>query len=100
MKKLWTLTLLVTGLITGMCMAESYSPPNIEFNTSGPMQSNTAKVGDNWSKGMEYKVLEMPIIVREIASEKKVPATRNPASHSGRKIQRIKFVPAPWKYTR
>lgn len=100
MKKLWTLSLLVTSLISGICMAESYTVPNIEFKKSGPMQSNTAKVGENWNKGMEYRVLETPIIVREIASEKKAPATRDPASYSGRKTQKIKFVPAPWYYTK
>ncbi len=100
MKKLWTVPLLLTSLITGICMAETYKAPNIEFKKAGPMQSNSVQIGSSWNKGMEYRVLETPIIVREIASEKKEPAKRDPASYSGRKHQTLKFIPGPWYYTK
>lgn len=97
MKKLLAIPLLMC-LFSGAYATETYKAPDFSFK-AGPVLLKTAQSRDNWSKGTEYRVHERPIIVREIASEKK-PVGRNPSSDDGRTIQHIKFVAQPNYYTR
>ncbi len=97
MKKLLAIPLFM-GLVSGVWAGDSYQAPDFSFKAE-PIVIQSSQARDNWSKGMDYRVHERPIIVREIASEKK-EAGRNPSSSDGRKIQYMKFVPQPWYYTR
>ncbi len=97
MHKLFAIPLFL-GLVSSVMAAESYNAPNFSFKAE-PIVIQSSKARDNWSKGMDYRIHERPVIVREIASEKKEKG-RNPSSTEGRKIQYMKFVPQPWYYTR
>lgn len=96
MKKLLLLSLLVSGFTAFSAFsAEEYKSPTFKFVAQ---PTATVKIEKKWSKGTQFRVLEQPILIREIASEKEKPK-RDPASYGGRKVQKIKFVAEPWLYT-
>lgn len=80
-----------------------YKSPAIKYNTNMAKFGSTLKVDTQWDKGMEYRVLERPVIVRDIASddgpEEDENWSRDPASHGPKRpVHYQKFVPAPYIY--